>query len=59
VRLEHERQQWLRNAIEAESHLELRPGVSESGVRRTPFGPDPEDFWRGAVLALVTGFAAR
>jgi AcrR family transcriptional regulator len=37
----------------------LCEGLAALELRRTPFGSDPEEFWRRAVQALVTGFAAR
>lgn len=37
----------------------LCEGLAALELRRTPFGPDPEEFWRAAVQALVSGFAAR
>jgi hypothetical protein len=37
----------------------LCEGLAAVELRRAPLGRDPEEFWRSAVLALVTGFAAR
>ena len=36
----------------------LCEGLVAVELRRRAFGPDPEEFWRRAVHALVTGFAA-
>jgi len=37
----------------------LCEGLAALELRRTPFDPDPEEFWRRAVHALINGFAAR
>lgn len=37
----------------------LCEGLAALELRRTTFASDPEEFWRRAVRALVTGFAAR